>query len=124
MDSLGNWIAKSRKEKNLTQEELADLANVNLRTIQRMENNENSPRPDTLDLVCKALGMDVSQIPKGSPQETITTNYLDVILDYIFLIVIYLTLMGIVGYMTLDSNASLNSLFAGLLLSFFIPVYL
>ena len=40
MNSIGEIIISSRKSKNLTQEQLADLSKVNLRTIQRIENNE------------------------------------------------------------------------------------
>ena len=32
--------------------------------------------------------------------------------------------MGIIGWMTLDSEANLNTRFAGLLLSFFIPIFI
>lgn len=43
-----NWIAKkiseTRKIKGLTQEELAEKAKINLRTIQRIENSESEPR--------------------------------------------------------------------------------
>lgn len=44
MSSIADLITNSRKSKNLTQEQLAELSKVNLRTIQRIENNENTPR--------------------------------------------------------------------------------
>ena len=32
--------------------------------------------------------------------------------------------MGIIGFLTLDSNATINSLFGGILLSFFLPIFI
>jgi len=43
MNEIGQKIREVRKRKGLSQEELAESAKVNLRTIQRIENNENEP---------------------------------------------------------------------------------
>ncbi|MCB0540285.1 MAG: helix-turn-helix transcriptional regulator, partial [Bacteroidetes bacterium] len=48
MDYIANKIIEVRKLKGLSQEELAEKAQVNLRTIQRIENGENKPREKTL----------------------------------------------------------------------------
>ena len=50
MSIIGKKISETRKSKGLTQEELAELSKVNLRTIQRIENNESEPRGKTLFL--------------------------------------------------------------------------
>tara|TARA_R110000868_G_scaffold411634_1_gene706563 strand:- start:516 stop:782 length:267 start_codon:yes stop_codon:yes gene_type:complete len=55
MTAIGKKIIETRKTRGLSQEELADLSTVNLRTIQRIENNENESRGKTLNLVCEAL---------------------------------------------------------------------
>jgi len=55
MENLGQKIIELRKSKGLTQEELAEKAKVNLRTIQRIENEENKPSGNTLKLICEAL---------------------------------------------------------------------
>ena len=44
MNEIGKKIRDVRKKKGLSQEELAESAKVNLRTIQRIENNESEPR--------------------------------------------------------------------------------
>ena len=44
MNLVGVKIKELRKKKGFSQEELAETAKVNLRTIQRIENNENEPR--------------------------------------------------------------------------------
>lgn len=55
MENIGQKIVELRKSKGLTQEELAENAKVNLRTIQRIENGENKPSGNTLKLICEAL---------------------------------------------------------------------
>ncbi len=60
-NSIGNKIHEIRKSKGLTQEELAELSKVNLRTIQRIENNENEPRGNTLNLICDVLEINSDQ---------------------------------------------------------------
>src|SRR5690606_29186605 len=48
--------------KGLTQEELSESAKVNLRTIQRIENNESEPRGKTLNLICQVLELNAEDI--------------------------------------------------------------
>lgn len=57
MKEIGSIIKSARKIKGLSQEALAELAQVNIRTIQRIENNQTEPRGETLNLVCKALDL-------------------------------------------------------------------
>ena len=57
MNNIGEKIKIVRKKKGLSQEELADLATINLRTIQRIENNESEPRGKTLHLICGVLDL-------------------------------------------------------------------
>lgn len=46
------------------------------------------------------------------------------IINWIFLIALNLALMSIIGYLTLDSNANMNSRVGAVLLSFFIPIFI
>ncbi|NJB70498.1 transcriptional regulator with XRE-family HTH domain [Saonia flava] len=55
MGGIGQKLKEIRRRKGFSQEELADNAKVNLRTIQRIENNESEPRGTTLNLICEAL---------------------------------------------------------------------
>lgn len=52
---LGKRIADLRQQKNLTQEDLVDKCNINVRTIQRIESGEVTPRPSTLKIIVEAL---------------------------------------------------------------------
>ncbi|PJX25137.1 hypothetical protein CAP47_02220 [Psychroflexus sp. S27] len=123
MNLLAKKISEHRKIKGLTQEELAEQAKVNLRTIQRIENSESEPRTQTLQLICDVLEVNVEDILSRDHQryhKRIGTK----IINYFFLIVINMILMGIFGYLTLDSNANPNSVFAAFLLSFLIHFFI
>lgn len=52
---LGKRIADLRQQKNLTQEDLVGKCNINVRTIQRIESGEVTPRPSTLKIIIEAL---------------------------------------------------------------------
>ncbi|MBS0030501.1 helix-turn-helix domain-containing protein [Chitinophaga sp. 22321] len=52
---LNEQIMRARKAKGFTQEELADLAKVTVRTIQRIEYGESVPRSYTLKAIARAL---------------------------------------------------------------------
>jgi transcriptional regulator with XRE-family HTH domain len=62
MNGIGKKIREVRKKKGLSQEELAESAKVNLRTIQRIENNESEPRGKTLNLICEVLNINAEDI--------------------------------------------------------------
>lgn len=62
MNEIGKKIKELRKKKGLTQEELAESASINLRTIQRIENNESEPRGNTLNQICKVLEINAEEI--------------------------------------------------------------
>ena len=64
---LGKKIADLRKAKGLTQEELVDKCNLNVRTLQRIESGEVTPRTYTIRLIFEALdySLEESIIDKG-----------------------------------------------------------
>ena len=62
MNELGNRILEIRKRKGLSQEELAEMAGISLRTLQRIEKGETEPRGYTLKSICQALGTDVEEV--------------------------------------------------------------
>jgi len=59
---VGVKIAEIRKRKGLTQDEVAEQANINLRTVQRIENGETEPRGFTLSSICKVLDISIEDI--------------------------------------------------------------
>ncbi len=52
---LGKKIAELRKAKNLTQEELVEKCNLSVRTLQRIECGEVTPRSYTIKIIFAAL---------------------------------------------------------------------
>ena len=59
---LGKKIAQIRKQKNLTQEELVEQCNVSIRTIQRIEAGEVTPRTSTIKIILAALDADMEEV--------------------------------------------------------------
>ncbi|PKA99567.1 transcriptional regulator with XRE-family HTH domain [Flavobacteriaceae bacterium MAR_2009_75] len=76
MSIIGKTISETRKSKGLTQEELAELSKVNLRTIQRIENDESEPRGKTLILICEVLDIDIEDLlnTKKQIEDNINSN--------------------------------------------------
>ncbi|MEM6517600.1 MAG: helix-turn-helix transcriptional regulator [Bacteroidota bacterium] len=123
MNSVGKIIINARKNRGLTQEKLAEIAKINLRTVQRIENSESEPRGKTLNLICDALEIDSKELMKDNHSTQI--NYIgSKIANLFFLLALNLILMGVIGLMTLDSNANLNSLLGGILVSVFLPFFI
>ncbi|SMD41568.1 Predicted transcriptional regulators [Aquiflexum balticum DSM 16537] len=58
----GARIKSLRKERGLTQAELAELSGLSIRTIQRMENNEVNPSTFSLKMLSKALEIDLKAL--------------------------------------------------------------
>ncbi|WP_268034855.1 helix-turn-helix domain-containing protein [Algoriphagus sp. PAP.12] len=119
-----NWIAKriseARKLKGLSQEQLAEQAKINLRTIQRIEKSECEPRGSTLNLICDALEIDSKELIT-SEESFRGRNVLIKIVNGLFLVALNLILMGVIGFLTYDISANLNSKFGGFLISVFLP---
>jgi transcriptional regulator with XRE-family HTH domain len=57
---LGKKIAELRKAKNFTQEELVEKCNLSVRTLQRIESGEVTPRGYTIKIIFDALGYNVN----------------------------------------------------------------
>ena len=67
--TLGQELAKIRKEKGLTQEELVEKCHVSVRTIQRIESGEVTPRLSTVKILLAALDHDVEHWMAQSSDE-------------------------------------------------------
>ncbi len=59
---LGRKLLELRKQKGFTQEELVEQCNINVRTIQRIEAGEVTPRSFTLRTILNALGEDLENL--------------------------------------------------------------
>ena len=62
MNIIGEKIIKARKQKGLSQEALAAIANISLSTIQRIEKGKVQPRSFTLKTLATALEINYSEL--------------------------------------------------------------
>lgn len=91
-EKLGMLISKLRKQKDLTQDDLARLTNLNIRSIQRIEAGEVMPRLYTLKVLSKYL--DYNLLPfKKKP-----------LLLYTGMAVLLVAGISIIGYMFLNKS--------------------
>ena len=60
ISEINCMIKEIRISKGYSQEELAERSGVSVRSIQRIENGESTPRGSTLQLISKALEVDLS----------------------------------------------------------------
>ena len=86
-EKIGKFIAELRKNKHLTQEDLAQKLGVSNRTISRWENGNNMPDLSLLKLLCEELDISINELLSGEKlakekyQEKLEENILNTI-DY------------------------------------------
>ncbi len=77
INELNFMIKETRISKGYSQEELAARSGVSVRSIQRIENGESTPRGSTLQLISKALEVDLAVLlpeEKTNKKSTNETN--------------------------------------------------
>ena len=62
---MGMRIAQRRKQMCLTQEQLAELAEVSIKTVGSAENGQKALRPENIVRFARALNMDISYLLTG-----------------------------------------------------------
>ena len=62
---IGKYIARKRKEKNLTQAQLAERLNVSNKTISKWENGNCMPDYSVIEVLCRELGITISELMDG-----------------------------------------------------------
>lgn len=86
-EKIGKFILELRKEKNMTQQELADKIGVTDRAISKWENGRGMPDLSLMKPLCKELGITINElisgekISKNEYQEKLEENILNTI-DY------------------------------------------
>ena len=78
--TLGETISDLRKRKGISQELLAEISGVSLRTIQRIERDVTNPRPYTSKILAKALDVEVERLTTiNSGQLELTQNEFNIL---------------------------------------------
>lgn len=65
----GKFIAHKRKEKNLTQEQLAEKLGVSNKTISKWENGKCMPDYSVVKILCEELEITVAELMDGEVKE-------------------------------------------------------
>lgn len=66
VSDLGNTIKQRRKELKITQPDLADLANISINTLYKLETGQGNPSIDIINKLAEILGMELTlQIKKN-----------------------------------------------------------
>ena len=71
----GKFIAQKRKEKNLTQEQLAEKIGVSNKTISKWETGKCMPDYSVIELLCKELNTTLAELMNGEEDEKSIHTY-------------------------------------------------
>lgn len=91
-ENIGNLIKTLRKEKNLTQKELADLLGVTYQAVSKWENGKNIPDIAILKKISEEFHIDMNAILEGNNTKTNKTKkplYIVLILAFITVVAIF-----------------------------------
>ena len=66
---IADTLRQLRKVFGLTQENVADTANLSTRTIEKVESGRHRPEEQTLRSIARALGCDVQMFEKPTPEQ-------------------------------------------------------
>lgn len=80
-DIIGEFLKELRKEKELTQQQFAEILNVSNRTVSRWENGNNMPDLDVLIYISDYYEIDLRELLDGeSKSEKMNKEFEETIL--------------------------------------------
>lgn len=122
MQNFGRAVSAARQEKGYSQEALATLAKVNVRTIQRIEASADKPGGSTYKTICHILELNFSGKKANEKAQFYLATAGKWITEAFMLLLINLATVSIVGYLTLDSHANTNSKVACYIIAVILPL--
>ena len=66
--TIAEKIRQQRRLANISQEEFSKLAGVSLKTVQRWENGERSPRMEEMNRIAQGLNISINDLLDSSPE--------------------------------------------------------
>lgn len=96
--TIGKFIAKLRKEKNLSQQDLGDIIGVSSKTISKWECGNSLPDISLLEKISKSLDVNIDELLSGkkivkSDKIKNTFPYLNIIILGLIIVLIIITLI-------------------------------
>lgn len=67
-EKIGSFIAAMRKERNMTQEQLAEKLGISNRSISRWENGKTMPDWSLMESICRELNVSMSELLRGEKE--------------------------------------------------------
>ena len=98
-EKIGKFILKLRREKNMTQQELADRIGVTDRAISKWENGKNLPDITTLKEICKDSNTSIDSLLLGKKN------------NHILLIIIAILIIVAIAIISLIISSNVVSFF-------------
>lgn len=121
--NLASNVSDFRKKLGLSQEALAEKANISLSTIQRIEKGTVTPRAFTVKVLAETLGVDILKLTSSSKQdELLRPSFLS--LKKINLVTLLLAFMPFINlilpliFWKKDTSDHLKNTIAGKIVSF------
>ena len=74
---FGTRLKERRKEKKMTQKQLADAVGAKHNSVSDWENGKNKPDPDTIERICEALDISAAYLLPSNRGET--ANEIDIL---------------------------------------------
>ncbi|MCI8445837.1 MAG: helix-turn-helix transcriptional regulator, partial [Bacilli bacterium] len=126
-ERIGKYIAKLRKGKKITQEELAEKLGVSSKSISRWETGRNMPDLSLITPLCKELGTTINELLSGEKlnekeyQEKLEENIIKTIdftdkklrktrrIFYSIIIIIVLFIITLITLFCIDVNRMRNN---------------
>lgn len=68
-NQIGGFISTKRREKNLTQEQLAEKLGVSNKTVSKWENGKCMPDYAVIELLCRELDITLAELLDGEEKE-------------------------------------------------------
>src|SRR6056297_762842 len=81
--ALGKKLSELRIAKGFTQEDLVEKCNISVRTIQRIERGEVTPRSYTIKTILAALDYDISKM--SSDNRTFMDSFIDKVKSFMLI---------------------------------------
>jgi len=73
--AIGKFITQKRKEKNLTQEQLAEKIGVSNKTISKWETGKCMPDYCIVEILCQELNITLAELMNGEEDEKSIHTY-------------------------------------------------